>query len=338
MLVKEIVKEGKVEGVYMVFECRQRTARNGKPFADLKIGDQSGEIALKVWDAPEEIFGKLQKGRVIRLEASAGTFNNRLQLEADGKRSFFRICSEEEYDPAQFLPVSPTPLEESWLILDQACAEVELAPYKELLKTFFQTTPFREEFTRVPAALRHHHAYLGGLLEHTAGVVAVCRAALVHYPRLNRDLLLTGALLHDIGKVRSYEIGSGFTATDEGKLLGHLVLGVKMVTEAVAVIRRRRGEAFFPPVLELPLLHLLVSHHGIMEWGSPVEPVLLEACLLHHADYMDSETAKYREAIRNGPEEAGSWTPYNQNLRRSVYLPDLEWEAPAAAEEPTGEK
>jgi 3'-5' exoribonuclease len=155
---------------------------------------------------------------------------------------------------------------------------------------------------------------------------------------VSRDLLLTGALLHDIGKVRSYETGAGFTSTDEGKLLGHLVIGVKMVMEAIMEIRRRRDAAFFPSTLELPLLHLLASHHGIMEWGSPVEPVLLEACLLHHADYMDSETAKYREAVRSGPAAAGSWTPYNQNLRRSVYLPDLQWEAPAAAKEPINEE
>ena len=169
-------------------------------------------------------------------------------------------------------------------------------------------------------------------------MVTICQAALAHYPHVNRDLLLSGALLHDIGKVRSYETGTGFTNTDEGKLLGHLVLGVKMVAEAIAEIRRQRGAAFFPSTLELPLLHLLVSHHGVMEWGSPVEPVLLEACLLHHADYMDSEAAKYREAVRSGPAEAGSWTPYNQNLRRSVYLPDLQWEEPAAAEESTIEK
>jgi len=338
MLIKEIVQEGRVEGVYMVLECRRRVARNGKPFADIKLGDRSGEIALKVWDAPEEIFTRLEKGQVIRLTAVAGNYNNIIQLEADGKEDFYRICREGEYDPANFLPVSPVPPAESWRVLDEACAQVELAPFKELLGSFFQDPSFREEFARVPAALRHHHAYLGGLLEHTAGVVTICQTALAHYPRVNRDLLLTGALLHDLGKVRSYQISAGFTSTDEGKLLGHLVIGINMVMEAIAEIRRRRGAAFFPATLELPLLHLLASHHGNMEWGSPVEPVLLEACLLHHADYMDSEAAKYREAVRNGPAEAGSWTPYNPNLRRSVYLPDLQWEAPAAAaEEPAGE-
>ncbi|NLZ44973.1 MAG: HD domain-containing protein [Clostridia bacterium] len=333
MLIKEIVQEGRVEGVYMVLDCRRRVARNGKPFADIRLGDRSGEIGLKVWEAPEEIFTRLQKGQVIRLTAAAGSYNNTIQLEADGKEDFYRICQEGEYDPAGFLPVSPVPPAESWRILDEAFAQVKLAPYRELLGKFFQNPSFREEFGRAPAALRHHHAYLGGLLEHTAGVVTICQAAFSHYPHVNPDLLLTGALLHDIGKVRSYAISTGFTSTDEGKLLGHLVLGINMVMEAIAEIRRRQGAAFFPATLELPLLHLLASHHGIMEWGSPVEPVLLEACLLHHADHMDSEAAKYREAVRSGPAGAGFWTPYNQNLKRSVYLPDLQWEAPAAAAE-----
>ena len=133
---------------------------------------------------------------------------------------------------------------------------------------------------------------------------------------MNPDLLLTGALLHDIGKVRSYPISAGFTSTDEGKLLGHLVLGINMVMEAIAEIRRRQGAAFFPATLELPLLHLLASHHGNMEWGSPVEPVLLEACLLHHADYMDSEAAKYREAVK---ERAGGPVPGRRITRTQPF-------------------
>lgn len=335
MLVKEITKEGPVKGLYMILESRRRVAKNGNLFAALRVGDQSGEMPLKVWEISEETFAELQKGRVIKLEAAAKTFNNMLQLEADGRRRFFRVCTEDEYPLTDFLPVSPVPAEKSWSVLDRARAEVELLPYRELLAVFFAQKSFREKFATAPAALRHHHAYVGGLLEHTAGVVTLCRAALAHYPHLNSDLLLTGALLHDIGKVRSYQTGSGFENTDEGKLLGHLVAGIRMVTEAVNTARRSRGKDFFPPAVELPLIHLLAGHHGLKEWGSPVEPVFLEACLLHHADYMDSQIAKYQEAIRSRPEETGSWTPYNQNLNHAVYLPDLAWEMPAATEEET---
>lgn len=336
MLVKEI-KEGPVNGVYMILESRWRVSKNGNPFAALRVGDKSGEIPLKVWDITEETFTQLQKGQVIKLEATAKTFNNVLQLEADGRRQFYRVFTEEEYNLAQFLPASPIPEEESWSVLDRVRAEVELLPYRELLANFFAEKSFREQFAKAPAALRHHHAYVGGLLEHTAAVVTLCRAALDHYPHVNRDLLLTGALLHDIGKVRSYQIGSGFENTDEGKLLGHLVIGIRMVTEAINTFRRDRGKDFFPPAVELPLIHLLASHHGLMEWGSPVEPVFLEACLLHHADYMDSQIAKYQEAIRSCPEDAGSWTPFNQNLKHSVYMPNLAWQMPAATQEQTGD-
>lgn len=337
MLVKEIVKEGPVNGVYMILESRWRVAKTGNPFAALRVGDKSGEIPLKVWDITEETFARLQKGRVIELEATAKIFNNALQLEADGRREFFRVFTEEEYDLARFLPVSPAPVEESWAVLDRVRTEVELLPYRELLDCFFAEESFRAQFAKAPAALRHHHAYVGGLLEHTAAVVTLSRAALDHYPHVNKDLLLTGALLHDIGKVRSYEIGGGFENTDEGKLLGHLVIGIRMVSEAINTLRRNRGDDFFPSSVELPLIHLLASHHGLKEWGSPVEPVFLEACLLHHADYMDSQIAKYQEAIRLCPEDAGSWTPVSQNLKHPVYLPNLAWQMPAAAQEETGD-
>ena len=193
-----------------------------------------------------------------------------------------------------------------------------------MIESFFADPEFRAKFTQAPAALKIHHAYLGGLLEHTAGVVTLCRAAADYYPGVNRDLLLTGALFHDVGKVESYASQPLIEGTDQGRLIGHLVLGVQMVSAAIRAIRQEQGEEAFPVAAELPLLHLLISHHGKMEWGSPLEPMLLEACLLHQADNMDAEAAKFREAIQNHPRGGGNWTAYSTVLKRSVYRTDLE--------------
>jgi len=325
MEIKEIVKEGSISGIYLVIDSQWRVARNGSPYAALRVGDKSGEIALKVWEITEEAFNRLQKGKVIKLEAVAKNFNGSLQLEANGREEFFRVCREGEYDPAAFLPgIFGPKLEALWAVVDQTRNGLKYKPYRLLLDYFFGANQFRQDFETAPGAIRIHHAYRGGLLEHTVGVVTLCQTAAAYYPEVNSDLLLTGALLHDIGKVQSYTGEISIEGTDQGKMLGHLMLGVQMVTEGIRAIREAEGEEAFPSVPEIPLLHLLLSHHGELEWGSPVQPVLLEACLLHHADHMDAEAAKFREALRKHPDKGGNWTAYNRTLKRSIYLLDLE--------------
>jgi 3'-5' exoribonuclease len=325
MQVKDIVKEGTVSGIFLILDSQHRIAKNGNAFAALRIGDRSGEIPFKVWRIKEKTYDELQKGQIIKVQAMAKNFNGTLQLEADGEEEFYQICQEGDYEASDFLPVTMANIDEMWGIIDNTRQEVMTEAYQVLLDTFFGDEKFRQKFSSAPAAMRHHHAYLGGLLEHTAGVVVLCQAAANQYTEVNRDLLLTGALLHDIGKIQSYKGKLGFEGTDQGKLIGHLVLGVQMVMEAIYKLRDLRGSDFFPLTMELPLVHLMLSHHGRLEWGSPMEPVLLEACLLHHADHMDAEAAKFREAIRNHPEDGGDWTAYNPTLKRSIYLPDLEF-------------
>ena len=327
MEVKEIVKEGSISGTYLVLDSQWRVARNGNPFAALRVGDRSGEIALKVWEITEPAFNLLQKGKVIRLEAVAKNFNGTLQLEANGREPFFQVCQEGEYDPAVFVPgISGPQLERLWAVVDEARGGLQQSAYRLLLDYFFGAAEFRQRFSSAPGAMRIHHAYRGGLLEHTVGVVRLCQTAADSYPEANRDLLLTGALLHDIGKLESYTGALTIEGTDQGKLIGHLVLGVQMVEAAITAIQGAEGEEAFPSSLKMPLIHLILSHHGELEWGSPVQPALLEACLLHHADHMDAEAAKFREALRQHPGKGGKWTAYNRVLKRSVYLLDLEAE------------
>lgn len=321
MQIREITAEKPVNGQFLILENQLRVAKNGNAYLALKIGDPTGELPVKIWGADEDLYQQLEVGRIISLEGiQPKKYRDQIQLDWDGKnRLCFALVAENEVDYAKFLPHTPGNASEFWNYLSRIFGEIREPVLKMVLGYFFDDVAFRADFLRVPAALKRHHAYIGGLLEHTAGVVAMCDAASSYYPMVNRDLLLAGAVLHDIGKVHTYHIGKTIEGTDAGKLIGHLVLGVEMV--------RRAFDGLADPAAVSPqgikirnsLIHLLVSHHGVMEWGSPVEPLTLEACILHHADNMDAQVTKFLTVIR-GHRSGGEWAAFDTGLGRSVYL------------------
>ena len=319
-MIRDLVEEAPVNGDYLVLDLQQKTAKNGSTYLTMRIGDKTGEIPMKIWEYRTGSINALSAGKVIRINgASLRTFNSSLQIEADGKNSsIVRVLDEAEVDYEAFLPSAPGNIEELQSALDDAICSVKNISLRRLLEEFFNDNEFRMLFMRTPAALRRHHVYLGGLLDHTVGVLKLCLAAADSYPRVDRDLLVAGALLHDIGKVRTYQVTKGFEGTDEGRLIGHLVLGTQMVREKVQLLRE--DGVVFSTSVEALLLHLLVSHHGIMEWGSPVEPLSLEACILHHADNFDAQVNKFLGVLRDNEGTQESWSPYNSNLGRFVYL------------------
>lgn len=320
-LVKEIQSEGPLTGKFLVLEVQQKTAKNGSTFLAVRIGDSSGEIPLKVWDIQPGNLPDMSAGRILSLQgAPVKSFNGNLQVEVDGKNPrSLQVLQDDEVVLDEFLPATPNDAQRLWNIVDQGITQVKSRPLASLLRSFFNDPVFRQAFGRMPAALRRHQVYLGGLLEHTAGVLSLCLSAAAYYPNVDRELLIVGALLHDIGKVRTYRVTNGFEGTDEGRLIGHLILGTHMVGEAIRRLRETGEE--FPSDLEGMLQHLLISHHGIMEWGSPVEPLTLEACILHHADNFDAQVSKFQDVLRQHAGEEGGWSPYDANLGRSVYIP-----------------
>jgi 3'-5' exoribonuclease len=318
MELKKVAGDQPVSGQYMIIENQLRTAKNGSAYLAMKIGDHTGEVAVKVWDADEELFNRLEAGKVISIfNIQPKIFKDQIQLEWDARNSgAFKLVPESEVDFGSFLPQSPGNLTNCWSYLTEIMAGIREKPLRAVLNSFFGDPDFKARFIKFPAALKRHHAYIGGLLEHTAGVTALCKAAADYYPLVNRDLLLTGAVLHDIGKVKTYKIGKGFEGTNEGKLMGHLILGVEMVERAFDKIGGEAGD------IRTSLLHLLISHHGIMEWGSPVEPLTIEACILHHADNMDAQVMKFLTIIRN-EEHDHEWAAYDPGLGRSIFLGNL---------------
>ncbi|MGE5582254.1 MAG: 3'-5' exoribonuclease YhaM family protein [Bacillota bacterium] len=325
MEIKEITGNTPVTGEYLILENQLRTAKNGSTYLAMKIGDQTGELAVKIWDADLELFQLLEVGKVIELKnLTPKLFKGQIQLEWEGKQTdAFRLLPAAEIDYSKFLPRSPGNLTEYWDFLRKQVNTIENAYLKRILLSFFDDQEFVTRFTMVPAALKRHHAYIGGLLEHTAGVTAICQAAAAYYQMVNRDLLITGAILHDVGKVKTYKLERNIEGTDEGKLIGHLILGVRMVEEVMAKTpggADKENKEF--QQLKNSLLHLLVSHHGIMEWGSPVEPLTVEACILHHADNMDAQVQKFLTVIR-GQNSNDEWSPYDPGLGKSIFMGNL---------------
>jgi 3'-5' exoribonuclease len=325
MEIRTICGDQPVSGQYLIGENQLRTAKNGSSYLALKLGDATGELSAKVWDADAALFQQLAVGQVIELtRIQPKTYRDQIQLDWDAKNhDAFRMVPDSEVDFSRFLPGAPSDLGQCFDLLQKTRAQIGDPLLQRLLTIFFDDPEFVGLFSRMPAALKRHHAYIGGLLEHTAGVTALCRAAVDYYPYINRDLLLAGAMLHDIGKTRTYKLERGIEGSNEGKLIGHLVLGVEMVETALAELagafdaeamtRARNG-----------LVHLLVSHHGIMEWGSPVEPLTLEACILHHADNMDAQITKFLTIIRGEAANRSEWASFDPGLGRSVFLGILE--------------
>lgn len=319
-MIKDLKAEETAQGDFLVLDLQMKTAKNGSAYLALRIGDRSGEIPMKIWDFRSSVFPNLAAGKAIRLNgAPVKTFNGSLQIEMDGRSSAtLQVLESDELNYDSFLPGASEDPAFFWEIIDAYRAQMTNPPLIALLSAFFDDGDFRREFGRVPAALRRHHVYIGGLLEHTAGVLRLAMAAAEHYTGIYRDLLITGALLHDLGKLRTYRVGRGFEGTDEGRLIGHLVLGTQMVREKIQALRNDGVD--FPSEDEEMLTHLLVSHHGIMEWGSPVEPLLIEACILHHADNFDAEVNKFQTILKQHEDSDEAWSSYDSNLGRSIYL------------------
>ncbi len=324
VLISEIRSEQPVNGEFLIIESQLRIAKNGNSYLALKLGDNTGELPAKIWGANEELFQALAVGKVLAISnLKPRVYQGQIQLDWDSKNSEnYQLLADNLVDTTRFLPKTPGKIEDYRKRLRVIIDGIKAPFLQKVLAIFFEDQQFLKEFLTYPAALKRHHNYLGGLVEHTVGVATVCQVIGTYYQYVNVDLLVTGAILHDIGKTKTYQITSGFEGTNEGKLIGHLVLGISMVERACEQVISELGRTEEIIVLRNSLLHLLASHHGIMEWGSPIEPLTLEACLLHHADNLDAQATKFLTIIRSQP-KGTEWAAYDSGLGRSLYLGGL---------------
>jgi 3'-5' exoribonuclease len=306
--VTDLVPGTGIEGTYLLSAKESRQTRQGKPFYKLKVGDRSGTVDCTVWEV-DNVGPGVKVGDLVTVCARVTEYQGKAQLEATSVTAAPAGAAE----PRDFLPSTYRDIEELRGFLQFHIGSVYDRDYAALLERIFGDADFFETFTTAPAAKVYHHAYLGGLVEHTVSVAETCDFVAQQYGRVDRDLLLTAALLHDVGKTRELAFETAIDFTDEGKFLGHVIQGVLFVSEKASELPG------FPEAKLQQLLHCIVSHHGELEWGSPKRPKTIEALILHHVDNLDAKVKGFLEIV-DGSRDA-PWTDLRNLFRRPLHVP-----------------
>lgn len=301
------------EGMHIadVYLCKNRQialTKNGKEYGNLVMQDKTGTIDAKIWDLGSPGVGKFETMDYVHVEADVTLFQNSFQLNV--RR--IRRAQEGEYVEADYLPVSKKDIKKMYEELLGYIRSVKNPYLQKLLCGYFvENAAFAKAFQFHSAAKTVHHGFVGGLLEHTLSVTRLCDYYAGYYPMINRDLLLTAAIFHDIGKTRELSRFPENDYTDDGQLLGHIIIGTEMVGESI------RSIPGFPEKLATELKHCILAHHGELEYGSPKKPALLEALALNFADNTDAKMETMIEALQSGGENKG-WLGYNRLLESNI--------------------
>ena len=309
------LREG--ERINEIFLCKSKQTamtKSGKPYDNVILQDKTGTLDAKIWDVGSVGIEEFDAMDYIAITGDITSFQGNLQCSI--KRA--RKVNEGEYDPADYLPVSDKDVEVMYKELMGFIGSVKNQYLSQLLHSFFDNKEFERRFKFHSAAKSVHHGFVGGLLEHTLGVTKNCDYFAKMYPILNRDLLLTAAIFHDIGKLEELSTFPENDYTDDGQLLGHIIIGTEMVGDRIRTIPD------FPKGLASELKHCILAHHGELEFGSPKKPALPEALALSFADNIDAKMETVREIFNNVPENNQEWQGYNRllesNIRRSGKL------------------
>jgi 3'-5' exoribonuclease len=297
-----------LEEVYAVRSKEQRQRRGGGPYLALTLGDRTGEVTALVWDNVDRLTRVCEPGRVVRIRGQVQVYNQRLQVVIRGADA----VPPDEVDESLFVRSSELDPEMLWQKVMALIEEVGDPHLKQLLYRIFSDGGVAESFRVAPAARSMHHAFRSGLLEHTVSMATVARILARTY-RLHEDLVVAGALLHDLGKIWELEIDSSISYTDDGRLIGHLSMEVLYVDKVIAELSE------FPAEYRRQLLHILLAHHGEYEYGSPRRPKTPEALLVHMVDNLDSKMAGMLEAIGPGGGDGDAWSDYSRILNRHIY-------------------
>ena len=309
--IKDLKDGDRVFDIYLCKHKQSAVTKNGKPYESVTLQDKTGTIDAKVWEPNNPGIGEYDDLDYIEVYGDVTNFQGALQISV--KR--IRVCREGEYNPADYLPVSSKGIEPMYQELTKLIGSIENTYLRQLLEAFFvKDKDFVKAFCNSSAAKTVHHGFVGGLLEHTLSVTKLCDYYCTAYPILKRDLLLTAAMCHDIGKTKEISAYPENDYTDDRQLLGPIVMGSQMVAEKAAQI------ANFPHGLLSQLQHCILAHHGKYEFGSPKIPAIIEALALNYADDTDAKLETFKEILENNSDNKG-WLRYNRlfesNLKAS---------------------
>jgi 3'-5' exoribonuclease len=320
--VNELKPEQIITSSFLVCSKEIRQKKKGDPYLSLQLGDRTGELDAKMWDNVSDVMETFERDDFVKVKGLIQIFHNRPQLTL---HTIQRI-SDREVDFADYFPASARDRDEMWRELRDFAAAIANPHLHQLLAALLDDPDVAVRYRKAPAAKQIHHAYLGGLIEHVLSLCHLARMAASHYPLLDADLLMTGVILHDIGKIYELSYERGFSYSDEGQLLGHMLIAVRMIGDKL------RDIPDFPPRLRSLIEHMIISHHGSLEYGSPKTPVFPEAMMLHSLDDMDSKMECMRHLIETDRQLAGNFTSYSPSLERVLLKKDRYLVEPAKAE------
>lgn len=303
--VDQLADGQKIETLFHVKYKDTKTAKNGAKFISVVLSDKTGAVNGVVWDNVDRLEKLFAKEDIVEVKGLVGSYGSQLQLKiTDIKKT------DADFDASHFLPAFTGDIGKLKGELQSLINKIEDKDYKKVIDTIF-TPEFIGKFENAPAAVNMHHGYLGGLLEHTVTMAKFAEYAAGVY-KANKDLLLTAALLHDVGKIEELSVGTSISYSEEGRMLGHLSIADHLVAAAIDKIED------FPGDKALQLRHALLSHHGELEWGSPKRPKTMEALILHHLDNLDAKMGMFNKAVSSLNGERG-WTDGRNPFGRSLY-------------------
>lgn len=312
--ISDLGEGASVDEVFLASEKQLRTNRNGNLYLQVRLTDRTGMLTAMMWNAGEKQYESFENGDFVRVQGTTQFYNGSLQMITNR----IERMDGEGIDESDFVTLTPGQVDRLAERLGRRLREMKNLPLRDLAECFLIDEPFMERFVQAPAGIKLHHAYRGGLLEHVVNLMEIADAVVPYYPQINPDILRMGVFLHDIGKIEemSYERDLGYT--DAGQLLGHLVLAVEILNRKIEETERLSGDPF-PSDLALRLKHMILSHHGQYDYGSPKLPMTLEALALHHLDTLDAKLHSFTQIIREDVNSESPWTTYQPNLGRKLY-------------------
>lgn len=312
--VNQLSHGDSVDEAFLVSDKQLRANRQGNLYLQLELRDKTGSVGARLWNATEELARIFEPGDYLLVRGKTQIFQGSLQIIL----THIEVLDPARVEPEDFLPQSSQNVAKLYNRLREVLLAMHDQHLRALVECFLIDEEFVAKFTASPAGIKNHHAYQGGLLEHVVTMLNVADRILEFYPDVDRDLLLTGIFLHDVGKIAELSYDRSFAYTDEGQLVGHLVMGVEILREKVERTVDLTGEPF-PNELLLRLKHMIVSHHGALEYGSPKLPMTLEAVALHYLDNLDAKLHTFGREIRDDPVRESTWTPFQQSLGRRLF-------------------
>jgi 3'-5' exoribonuclease len=303
-----------VQQVFLASDKQLRPNRNGNLYLQVELSDRSGALQTRMWNASDEDYKSFENGDYVHVDGTAQLFQGNIQLIA----TRIRRARPDEYDETDFVTLQSADIAAMQTRLLEILATIKTVPLERIVRSFTEDAQFMEKFCAAPAGMKNHHAYRGGLLEHVLSLAELAVVVSQHYRQLDGDKLLVGVFLHDAAKVNELSYDRDIAYTDEGQLLGHMVLAVSLIDDKVREAVRRDGQPI-PEKLVTEIKHLVISHHGQYEYGSAKLPMTLEAIALHLLDNLDAKIASFSQLMSDCPNTDSPWTQYFTQIHRKLY-------------------